>query len=447
MSFTQPLALLLLLTLAYFLWLAWPRGRLTWRDRVSLALRALLVALLVFGLAGAQTVHGGDELAVVFLVDVSDSVGPAGKATELDFVRRALDQMTAKDQAAIVLFGQNALVERQMSPVKQLSEITSVPNPRGTDLAAAIRLALALFPPGAAWQYGLGRSVAWTSDATGRWAQPWVTWGDFTRFWAQAVRWTIRDEQNQSAELTVQAAGFRATLTLDAQDSAGQFLNGLSVTTTVIGPSRQTQEMPLRQTAPGRYSADFMPAQEGAYLVQATSEQFSITSGWVNPYSPEYRSLGGNPGLLQQIASVGQGRLLNQPAEAFAHTIPATPTTRDIWPMLLTLVALLLPFDVAARRLMLGPRDLARLLDAIRKRWPGRKPLGETAPRVARLMSAKERAATARPAAPPVEAAPPRAEEPAPSPPSPAPAPGALADRLLEAKKRARRGVNDENKE
>ena len=934
MSFTQPLALLLLLTLAYFLWLAWPRGRFAWRDRVSLVLRGLLVALLVFGLAGAQTVHGGDELAVVFLVDVSDSIGPAGKATELDFVRQALDQMTAKDQAAIVLFGQNALVERRMSPVKQLAEVTSVPNPRGTDLAAAIRLALALFPPGAArrivvlsdggvtsgqtldaamltaasgaqmdiapilgvggpealltnvsaparmhqnedftldvsvqsnqatsatlrvlaggtlvaensialnkgansfavpmkagrpgfttfrvqlapardtyyqnnelaafsevsgpprvlivdgmkdgrpeatplanaltaaglaartttplglpteltsladwaaivlvdvparslsprqmlalqtyvrdlgrgliaiggpqsygvggyyrtpleetlpvemqikdkqrmpplalvfvidksgsmsassggavkielakeavlrsfellnptdhvgvvafdenaswvlpiaelggsdasarvgtlragggtdiyaglkavadvlpsdpaavkhivlltdgganpaniselvkklhdennitlsavgvgddaapwlqdlpplgggryhftrdpstipaifteetmlaarayiieeaffpkltatspilsgiasapqllgyvatsfkstaqtilvsaredpvlaaWQYGLGRSVAWTSDATGRWAQPWVTWGDFTRFWAQAVRWTIRDEQNQTAELTVQAAGSRATLTLDAQDSAGQFLNGLSVTTTVIGPSRQTQEMPLRQTAPGRYSADFMPAQEGAYLVQATSEQFSITSGWVNPYSPEYRSLGGNPGLLQQIASVGQGRLLNQPAEAFAHTIPATPTTRDIWPMLLTLVALLLPFDVAARRLMLGPRDLARLLDAIRKRWPGRKPLGETAPRVARLMSAKERAATARPAAPPVEAAPPRAEEPAPSPPSPAPAPGALADRLLEAKKRARRGVNDENKE
>ena len=28
----------------------------------------------------------------------------------------------------------------------------------------------------AQWQYGLGRAVAWTSDASGRWAQDWVGW-------------------------------------------------------------------------------------------------------------------------------------------------------------------------------------------------------------------------------------------------------------------------------
>ena len=28
----------------------------------------------------------------------------------------------------------------------------------------------------AQWQYGLGRSVAWTSDSTGRWAKNWVGW-------------------------------------------------------------------------------------------------------------------------------------------------------------------------------------------------------------------------------------------------------------------------------
>src|SRR5690606_7658638 len=26
----------------------------------------------------------------------------------------------------------------------------------------------------AQWQYGLGRSVAWTSDSTGRWAKSWI---------------------------------------------------------------------------------------------------------------------------------------------------------------------------------------------------------------------------------------------------------------------------------
>jgi hypothetical protein len=27
------------------------------------------------------------------------------------------------------------------------------------------------------WQYGLGRAVAWTSDAKSRWARNWLSWG------------------------------------------------------------------------------------------------------------------------------------------------------------------------------------------------------------------------------------------------------------------------------
>ena len=39
----------------------------------------------------------------------------------------------------------------------------------------------------AQWQYGLGRSVAWTSDSTGRWAKDWVGWSGFNRFFSQLV--------------------------------------------------------------------------------------------------------------------------------------------------------------------------------------------------------------------------------------------------------------------
>jgi len=204
----------------------------------------------------------------------------------------------------------------------------------------------------------------------------------------------------------------------------------------------------LRQSAPGRYVAEFMPDQEGAYLVQVTGEQLSVTAGWVNPYSPEYRSLGGNLALLRQLASIGSGRLLNQPAEAFAHTMPAPRTARDIWPTLLTLAVLLLPLDVAARRLVFGRRDLLRARDALRDRLTHhvRKPVGESLPSVARLMGAKERVEAARPAAPVVSSAP----QPSPAktqasgvpipPASDAQStPGAVTDRLLQAKKRARR--------
>src|SRR6185369_16975193 len=43
----------------------------------------------------------------------------------------------------------------------------------------------------AQWQYGLGRSVAWTSDSTGRWAKNWLAWPDFGKFFSQLVGWTF----------------------------------------------------------------------------------------------------------------------------------------------------------------------------------------------------------------------------------------------------------------
>jgi hypothetical protein len=69
-------------------------------------------------------------------------------AAEVGYVRSALEAMSPDDQAAVVVFGADALVERSMSPVRELSAITSTPITSETDLAEAIQLGLALFPSG-----------------------------------------------------------------------------------------------------------------------------------------------------------------------------------------------------------------------------------------------------------------------------------------------------------
>src|ERR1700687_3354763 len=38
------------------------------------------------------------------------------------------------------------------------------------------------------WQYGLGRSVVFTSDAKSRWAADWVTWKGFDKLWTNVFR-------------------------------------------------------------------------------------------------------------------------------------------------------------------------------------------------------------------------------------------------------------------
>lgn len=147
MSFTNPTALLLLLLLPIFIYVGWPRlAYRRRRDTLSLLLRLTLVTLLILGLAGIQLERVADKLAVVFLIDVSDSVSPTLQSATLNYVRIAADAMGAKDQAAVIVFGADALVEIPMTDRLALIQMGSDPIRLNTDLAEAMRLGLALFP-------------------------------------------------------------------------------------------------------------------------------------------------------------------------------------------------------------------------------------------------------------------------------------------------------------
>ena len=45
----------------------------------------------------------------------------------------------------------------------------------------------------AAWQYGLGRVVAFTASPEHD-AEAWVGWEGFGKFWSQLVHWAVREQ-------------------------------------------------------------------------------------------------------------------------------------------------------------------------------------------------------------------------------------------------------------
>src|SRR5688500_17110945 len=58
----------------------------------------------------------------------------------------------------------------------------------------------------AQWQYGLGRSVVWTSDAKGRWATDWIDWPQFGQFVGQMVSWTLPQDSAPGVTADVELA-------------------------------------------------------------------------------------------------------------------------------------------------------------------------------------------------------------------------------------------------
>jgi uncharacterized membrane protein len=302
------------------------------------------------------------------------------------------------------------------SPI--LSGITAVPPLYGyvgtspKDTAQVILTTHQGDPLLAAWQYGLGRSVAWTSDATGRWGRDWVQWQGFPAFWAQAVRWTVSQDRDSNVETAVTFNDERATLTVDARNTEGTFLNNLALEANVVAPDGQVQNVGLQQVAPGRYEAQFTPQTDGAYFIRVagaatagtdpTDEEVAIgqTSGWVLGYSPEYRQFEANPGLLASLAEQTGGQDLSalegEGAAAtaiFNHNLETEAVSQPIWPWLALAAVLLLPVDIALRRLVITRRDWQRAYAATFGRvFP--QPV-QPAPRTeqaARLFQAKERA-------------------------------------------------------
>lgn len=147
-NFLYPWALwlLLLIPLTVFLALIGPRRPTRLRFWGGLGLRVFLLLLIVLALAGIQLRLPSNLRTVVFVLDASESLPAESRSQGEAFISAAIQDMPSNNQAAIVVFGKDALVERLASPEQQLGPFGSIPVTVGTDIESALQLALALFP-------------------------------------------------------------------------------------------------------------------------------------------------------------------------------------------------------------------------------------------------------------------------------------------------------------
>jgi uncharacterized membrane protein len=206
------------------------------------------------------------------------------------------------------------------------------------------------------WRYGLGMTGAFTSDAKSRWAAEWLPWPGYSKFWAQVVRHMMRKGDAKGAAVEIVHRAGRATLTLDAADPTGRFLNGVETEMTLIDPQLGTRKLPLLQTAPGRYMAEFDTPRSGAYHVELkqknNGQELSRQSrGLSVGYSDELRLRPANDDLLKRVAEVSGGRFGVTAAEVFAPDGRTARRPTPLWPWLVTAAALLVVIDVGLRRI------------------------------------------------------------------------------------------------
>ena len=217
----------------------------------------------------------------------------------------------------------------------------------------------------ARWHVGLGWSLAWTSDIKNRWAVEWLKWPLFQQFWAQLVREHMKQVHKHVLPMRAVAEGDEVHVEVDALDGEDHFLNGLESTLRVDGPmpapgSEHTEaplhlEVPLVQTAPGRYEARVPLARYGAFALHAIHRKdgHSIAESDARvalPYPSEYARFQSDKNLLNALTERTTGL---HTADAAALRDPRGETVKHreaLFPWLVGSAIGLMLIDLLLRR-------------------------------------------------------------------------------------------------
>ncbi len=280
---------------------------------------------------------------------------------------------------ALIWEGEPFAPARTGVPAETMRGISGVPPINGY-VVAAEREGLSLVtlrgkeedPIAAQWQYGLGRVVTFTADASTRWAPSWVAWSGFSQFWEQHIRWTMRPSGDATLRVSTENVGEKTRVIIEAFDPDGERMNFADFQARTSTPNGDGVSVEVQQVGPGRYEGEFDTADAGEYVVnlqyRAPGSDGNVISGSAQaavtrPFADEFKALETNLPLLKQVASITGGREL-----------PSDPTLADLWgrdgldmPVTLTPAWLLFAIigigifllDVAVRRVRIDPAMIA----------------------------------------------------------------------------------------
>jgi len=222
----------------------------------------------------------------------------------------------------------------------------------------------------AAWQYGIGRSVCWTSDVGQRWTNDWSGWQGKEKLLMQMVRWCLRTtDSSDNFLIASEVEGQKVKLILNALDDEGNFVNFAAPQLNGVGPRSNVVSESFIQVAPGRYEVEFEAPQAGPHFLAVSPDpgQAPLRIGVNVPNAQEFRDRSDRLPLLRRFAALTppggrRGEVFNlemtpqQLAEIettpFRHDLPKATNQRPIWYLILVTVACLFVMDIANRRVL-----------------------------------------------------------------------------------------------
>ncbi len=206
----------------------------------------------------------------------------------------------------------------------------------------------------AGWRLGLGRVMAFTSDAGQVWAHDWLGSTEYRDLWSAVVDWVVTDTDPSGIQGQFVYQEGRGEILVDAVDEQGRFRNFLALEADVHPSDGDSFTTELEQTGPGRYRAIVDLDHEGIYMANIRyvedGEEQAYPLATAVPYSPEF-GVQRSTNLLAELADATGGRVLESPDRVFELTQTPAREYQDVWPWLILAALIAWVADIGVRQL------------------------------------------------------------------------------------------------
>ena len=217
----------------------------------------------------------------------------------------------------------------------------------------------------AGWNYGLGRSIAFTSDVKPGWGADWIEWENFGKFWGQVVNWALPSiDEADDFNLNATHQDGRGELLIDTGSTMET--HGIKFDARIAPPNGKGEVIELRRVTPTQYSGTFPVRERGSYLitVQKNRDGQVESTGYESldlSYPTEFAEFETNHQLLNELASRTNGIFEPSPKQIAQHRGTAIEYLKPLSFTLLIVSLILFVLEMILRRFSIASGYLAEL--------------------------------------------------------------------------------------
>ncbi|UDK95616.1 VWA domain-containing protein [Lysinibacillus sphaericus] len=194
----------------------------------------------------------------------------------------------------------------------------------------------------AQWQYGLGKTFAFTSDSTGKWAGDWARWQEWGTFWQTIISQMLPSYNDVAYDVRLDTDG--SFIITDPTNEAA-FLD-------IVAVDEAGEELDIQlETLSASQVRAVVQAKPGLIFFRIADEEQAIyQAGLSVPYSAEYELRPVNETIVEQLTKQTGGSVLKEPQEVFREFTNKGAERQNIATWLLLAGMLLFFLDITIRR-------------------------------------------------------------------------------------------------